>query len=41
MRDYRVGTMFVRIALDQITDLEGFSRISTAGELVRNEGASP
>lgn len=41
MRDYRVGTMFVRIALDQITDLEGFSRISTAGELVRSEGASP
>ncbi len=42
MREYRVGTMFVRIALDQITDLEGFSRISTAGELVRSaEGVSP
>jgi carbamoyl-phosphate synthase large subunit len=40
MRDYRVGTMFVRISLDQITDLEGFSRISTAGERVRAEGAS-
>lgn len=41
MRDYRVGTMFVRIALDQITDLEGFSLFSTAGEFVRAEGASP
>lgn len=41
MREYRVGTMFVRISLDQITDLEGFSRISTAGELVREEGAAP
>lgn len=40
MREYRVGTMFVRISLDQITDLEGFSRISTAGESVRAEGAS-
>ena len=40
MRDYRVGTMFVRISLDQITDLEGFSRITTAGERVRPEGAS-
>ena len=38
--DYRVGTMFVRIALDQITDLSGFSRLSTAGELCTNEGGS-
>ncbi len=40
MRDYRVGTMFVRIALDQIADMDGFSRISTAGEIVRTEGAA-
>lgn len=40
MREYRVGTMFIRISLDQITDLEGFSRISTAGEIVRGEGAA-
>ncbi|MEI8254524.1 MAG: ATP-grasp domain-containing protein [Deltaproteobacteria bacterium] len=41
MQDYRVGTMFVRIAIDQITDMAGFSRISTAGELVRTQGVSP
>lgn len=40
MREYRVGTMFVRIAVDQITDLAGFSAISTEGEIVRHEGAS-
>ena len=42
LRDYKVGTMFVRIALDQITDIEGLSRMSTLGEIVRTctlEGA--
>lgn len=37
LNDYRVGTMFVRIALDQITDMLPFSRMSTTGELVRSE----
>jgi carbamoyl-phosphate synthase large subunit len=40
LTDYRVGTMFVRIALDQITDMTPFSRMSTAGEIVRSEGAT-
>lgn len=31
--DYKVGTMFVRISLDQIADIEDFSRIATSGEL--------
>jgi carbamoyl-phosphate synthase large subunit len=39
MRDYRVGTMFVRIALDQIADIATFSRITTAGEIVRSVAA--
>lgn len=33
--DYRVGTMFVRIALDQIADIADFERIATEGSLVR------
>ena len=33
-----VGTMFVRIALDQISDMDAFSRMSTAGEVVRSHG---
>ena len=41
LSDYRVGTMFVRIALDQITDIAGFARISTSGEVVRSQGVSP
>lgn len=32
---YKVGAMFVRIALDQLTSLEDFSRLSTGGELHR------
>ncbi|MEZ4409835.1 MAG: ATP-grasp domain-containing protein [Polyangiales bacterium] len=39
LTDYRVGTMFVRIALDQISDMEAFSRMSTSGEVVRSEGS--
>lgn len=38
LTDYRVGTMFVRIALDQISDMEAFSRMSTSGEVVRSQG---
>ncbi len=33
MREYRAGTMFVRISLDQIASLEDFERITTHGEL--------
>lgn len=40
LREYRVGTMFVRIALDQIADVAGLSRISTDGEIVRSEEVS-
>ena len=40
LTDYRVGTMFVRIALDQISDMSPFSSMSTAGEIVRSQGAS-
>ena len=32
MRDYRAGTMFVRISLDQITTLERFEALATHGE---------
>jgi len=37
---YRVGTMFVRISLDQIANLEDFQKISTQGEILgrRKEG---
>ena len=40
MRDYRVGTMFVRISLDQIASLEDFERITTYGELRRSAGSA-
>ena len=40
LHDYRVGTMFVRIALDQISDMDAFSRMSTAGEVVRSHGVA-
>lgn len=33
MTDYRVGTMFVRISLDQIVPLSEFEAIATTGEL--------
>ena len=35
MTDYEVGTMFVRISLDQIVPLSDFKRISSTGELHR------
>jgi carbamoyl-phosphate synthase large subunit len=35
-RDYAVGTMFIRISLDQIASLEDFQRITTAGQLSRH-----
>jgi len=38
LTDYRVGTMFVRIAIDQVATLEDLQRISTTGEIVRSEG---
>lgn len=38
MRDYRVGTMFVRIALDQLTDVAALSQISIAGERMDEPG---
>jgi hypothetical protein len=30
---YRAGTMFVRIAIDQISDLATYERLSTTGAL--------
>lgn len=38
MRDYNVGTMFVRISLDQVTTLADLEKISTAGEILRGPG---
>ncbi len=35
LRYYRVGTMFVRIALDQIASIEDFEAITTTGEIRR------
>ena len=35
LTDYRVGTMFVRIAIDQIADLSDFQTISTTGAITR------
>jgi len=37
MRDFRAGTMFVRIALDQIAGLEELQAITTAGERLLSE----
>ncbi len=34
MEEYRVGTMFVRISLDQIASLEEFQAITQTGELL-------
>lgn len=36
---YRAGTMFVRIAIDQIVELSDFQEIVTNGELLRPAGA--
>jgi carbamoyl-phosphate synthase large subunit len=37
--DYRAGTLFVRIAIDQIASIEDFEQITTRGELApRNRG---
>jgi carbamoyl-phosphate synthase large subunit len=35
MRTYGVGVMFVRIALDQIVQIEDFAKISTVGEILK------
>lgn len=37
MRDFQAGTMFVRIAIDQIARLEDLQIMTTAGERVREE----
>lgn len=39
MTEYRAGTMFVRISLDQIADLADFQQLATTGELI-SRGAS-
>jgi carbamoyl-phosphate synthase large subunit len=41
MHDYAVGTMFVRIAIDQIAPLSDFEQIATSGELHRSPEDSP
>lgn len=38
MTDYEVGTMFVRISLDQIVSLADFERVTATGELHRHKG---
>lgn len=38
LADYKVGTMFVRISLDQIASLDDFQAMTTAGELLKAEG---
>lgn len=41
MREYAVGTMFVRISLDQIAPLSKFEQIATTGELHLRAPESP
>ena len=36
MLDYRVGSMFVRISIDQLADLSDFEQITTQGEIIRD-----
>ncbi len=38
LTEYKVGTMFVRIAIDQIATLDDLRQISTTGEIVRSKG---
>ena len=40
MEDYRVGTMFVRISLDQIADISELQRLSATGELLGSPALS-
>lgn len=37
MRDFRAGTMFVRISLDQVTTIDRFERIASTGALLFDE----
>lgn len=37
MTDYRVGTMFVRISIDQIATIADLERLSTLGEYIKEE----
>lgn len=39
--DYRAGTMFIRISLDQIASMEDFQQIATTGERVRDGRDEP
>jgi len=39
--EFKPGTMFVRISIDQIASMEDFERMATAGELVRVVGVGP
>ncbi len=40
MEEYRVGTMFVRISLDQIADISELQRLSATGELLGSPALS-
>jgi carbamoyl-phosphate synthase large subunit len=40
-RDYDVGTMFVRISIDQVARLSDLERVLTAGEICRREHERP
>jgi len=40
LEDYRVGTMFVRISLDQIADISQLQRLSATGELLASPAIS-
>jgi carbamoyl-phosphate synthase large subunit len=37
---YAVGRMFVRIAIDQVTTMDDFARVATAGEVLRTRGVA-
>jgi len=39
--DYRVGTMFVRISIDQLAELSDFEQLATQGELHRTDEEVP
>ena len=41
MTDFRAGTMFVRIAIDQLARMEDFQAIASAGELLRDRDPIP
>jgi carbamoyl-phosphate synthase large subunit len=41
LTEFRAGTMFVRISLDQIASLDDFEQITTRGEIIRDVEEAP